>query len=332
MPITAAPADYQSFERYEEWLVPGGCQWFRNASFGRLDIEVARVDHWYRMCENDDAYGFQRGITSEQHTRYIQEAVNLAAADVDYTAYDMVYIVPAKNASGITFSPTFIAGNRHRVEVNGHALKHAVTFGQDMWKWGFKVLNHETLHICGLPDLYAFEDKGDPPNGHYYVGGWDVMGLISGHAPEPFAWHKWKLGWLDDDQVDVVTRQGTVLHSLSPLETPGGTKMIVIPLSETSAYTVECRRPLLNDASALDTGVLLSYVDTSVRTGRGPLFVVHGNPALRETYDPEDIDHACLGLGTGQFTTFEDVQSGVVITVAQQSEMEDVIQVTRRHR
>ncbi|GMA61918.1 hypothetical protein [Alicyclobacillus fastidiosus] len=169
-PVSEAPKNYQHTRPYYEWLVPGGRQWFIDASFGRMDVHVTPINRWYRMSKVDDTYGFQRGISSDQHTNYIQEAVLLAAADVDYSKYDVVYIVPCKNASGITFSPTHIDGGRNKVAVNGRVVTHAVTFGQDMWRWGYKVMNHETLHICGLPDLYAFEEKGNPSNSHYFVG------------------------------------------------------------------------------------------------------------------------------------------------------------------
>ncbi|WP_284285693.1 hypothetical protein [Alicyclobacillus fastidiosus] len=105
--------------------------------------------------------------------------------------------------------------------------------------------------------------------------------------------------------------------------------MVVIPLSETSAFVIESRRPLGNDNYATDSGVLVYHVDSSVRTGRGPLYVVHGNPELRDTYDPDDVNTACLGLNENKFATFDDPTSGVSVTVISQSEVEDVVLVKR---
>ena len=65
-----------------------------------------------------------------------------------------------------------------------------------MFSWGPKIINHETGHAISLPESY----NGSITSGniHNFVGGWDLMGNIAGHAPEYMAWNKWKLGWLDD--------------------------------------------------------------------------------------------------------------------------------------
>jgi len=322
-PAAEAPEGYQDLRPYHDWLIPGSRDWFRQASYGRLDLQVEPPTRWLRMHGSHRDYGFARGIDFETHARYIEEAVGLVAGAIDFSAHPLVFIVPARNAEGIRFSPTFIDRRGGRVNVGGRAIRHAVTFGHDAWRWGFKVVNHETLHTLGLPDLYAFAPPGDPPNPHPYVGGWDLMGLIAGHAPDLFAWHKWKLGWLEDAQVDAVTGAGTTRHRLSPVALPGGTKMAVVPTGETTALVVESRRPVGVDAGARDQGALVYTVDSAVRTGYGPLRVVVPTP---ERTDP---DAACLGLGDGRSAAYADPGRGLRVEVLAQDGGGDVVEITR---
>ncbi|HHW19458.1 MAG TPA: M6 family metalloprotease domain-containing protein [Firmicutes bacterium] len=329
-PVSEAPDGYRDTQPYYEWLAPAAREWFRTSSYGRLNLETTPVDRWYHMSRNDYEYGFRRGLTWEAHVEYIKEAVRLADNDVDFSLYDLVYIVPTRNASNITYSPAFIDDTDAAIIADRKPITHGVTFGQDMWHWGYKVLNHETLHTFGLPDTYAFVPKTvDSKNDwHYYVGGWDLMGLISGHAPDLFAWHKWKLGWIDDTQVDVVTAAGTTEHHLTPVERPGGPKMVVIRTGNTTAYVVESRRSLRNDSDAKDSGVLIYRVDSSVWTGHGCIQVIDASPG-GDLWPSRDLDLACFGTGGGRVSTFTDEEAGITITVIRQAGENDFVRVTK---
>jgi hypothetical protein len=158
-----------------------------------------------------------------------------------------------------------------------------------MFYWGYRWLMHEMGHTLGLPDLYMYEPvvDGVKVNQFFYVGGWDLMGNIGGHSGDYFAWHKWKLHWIRDDQVDVVSRPSETHHVLSPLETPGGSKMVVVRTSATTAYVAEFRTRL--GVNGLDNrgkyaGVLLYRVDASQSTNRGhaPLLQVVSRSYYRQ--------------------------------------------------
>jgi hypothetical protein len=95
-----------------------------------------------------------------------------------------------------------------------------------------------------------------------------MMGNIAGHSTEFLAWHKWKLRWLRDDQVDVVAHAspGATRHFLTPIETPGGTKMVVVRTGLSTAYVAELRTR--QGVNALDgrgkySGVLIYRIDAS---------------------------------------------------------------------
>ena len=330
-PGSGAPASYQAVQDYADYLVPGGARWFARSSFQRLALEADVLPEWHRMSRSHEDYGFNRGISHETHVAYIAEGVRLAAEERDFSRFDVVYLVPPKNATGIKFSPAFIdrEGREDRpasIRVGDVPVMRAVTFGQDMWRWGYKVLNHETGHTLGLPDLYAYRPAGDPPNGHPFVGGWDVMGLISGHAPELLAWQKWRLGWIDDAQVVVVPPGGgerTVM--LDPVEVPGGTKLVVIPLDASTGILVESRRPLVHDQGARDHGVLVYRVEAGTRSGRGTIRVLRaGN---HDGFRPGDLDTACYRLDG--VSVFEDVLEHIRVEVLEQNDDGDRVRIVR---
>jgi M6 family metalloprotease-like protein len=307
---------------YYNQLAPAA-DWMQKASFGRVKLDITPLNRWLRMPQESTTYGFDRGITFEEHELYVRQAVQAADPDVDFSRYDMVYIVPTKAAKAIKFSPTYLydpaaAG----IVADGKRLKWGVTFGQDMWRWGFKVVNHETGHTFGLPDLYAFTDT----DYHRYVRGWDLMGNIAGPAPQYVGWELWKLGWIDDDQVTCLSTAGSRTVRLKAVERPDGTKIAVIRTGETTAYVAESRKAVGSDAKACSTGVLIYKVDSSTQTGYGPIQVVNGNP---EATPPS----GCLPLDMAAFRpgqSFTDPTTGVRIDVKSSSPLHDDISITKQ--
>ncbi|NUK41102.1 M6 family metalloprotease domain-containing protein [Streptomyces lunaelactis] len=307
---------------YYDELAPAA-DWMQKDSYGRVKLDITPVDRWLRMPQESTTYGFDRGITFEEHELYVRQAVQAADPDVDFSQYDMVYIVPTKAAKAIKFPPTSLyAPATAGIVADGKRVKWGVTFGQDMWRWGYKVVNHETSHIFGLPDLYAFTGT----DYHRYVHGWDLMGNIAGPAPAHVGWHRWKFGWIDDNQVACLSAGGSRAVHLKAVESPGGTKIAVIRTGETTAYVAESRRAIRGDAKACSTGVLIYKVDSSTQTGYGPIQVVNGNP---EATPPS----GCLPLDMAAFRpgqSFTDPTTGVRIDVKSSSPLHDDISITKQ--
>ncbi|MEG3614404.1 M6 family metalloprotease domain-containing protein [Isoptericola haloaureus] len=272
-----------------------GVDYLEDISGGRLALQVAASDSWVRMPEPSTAYPFERGLTYAEHVRYIEDAVAAADPSVDFSDTDVVWVVATAEAEAISYSPTT---NFLDVTVDGNRLTHAVTIGADQWSWGGLVLAHESGHTFGLPDLYLTEAPADDPGNHHAaVGGWDLMGLISGHAPELFTWSRWQLGWIDDEQV--VCADGTTPSSAELVPVPATASadasqdaMLVLPVGATTAVVVENRQRTGYDDGALATGALVYTVDTSVRSGDGPLRVVDATPG-----SAAGLDDAPFGPG-----------------------------------
>ncbi|MEU0664170.1 M6 family metalloprotease domain-containing protein [Streptomyces lavendulocolor] len=261
-----APATDTPGDLYEA-LVPGAADFYRSSSYRKLRLSVnADTSRFYRMPASSDSYGYRRGLSSSAHERYIQDALRAVGHSVDFSGSHLLYIVPTSAAKDISFSPTFMGPVQ---AADGAVLARTVTFGQDMTRWGPKVVIHETGHALGMPDLYSFSGGAS----HAFVGGWDVMGLISGHSPDHLAWHKWQLEWLTNTQVDCVTRPGTTTHTITPVENAGGTKMTVIKTGRNRAVVVEVRSRNGLNYQSCSTGVLIYTVDTATPSGSGPVRV-----------------------------------------------------------
>lgn len=301
------PASVGSLDEAEANLA-SGVEYLERVSGGRLDVTTTSSDGWVRMPEPSTSYPFERGLTYEDHVRYIGDAISAADATFDFSDVDVVWVTATKESPNITYSPTtnFLDGT-----TDGNHLTHAVTFGFDQWRWGGLVLAHESGHTLGLPDLYLFEaPPDDPGNWHAAVGGWDLMGLISGAGPEYLAWHRWQLGWLDDAQVVCAAPRRATTALLRPVAGSGDAApwqdaMVVYRLSETRAVVVENRQPVGYDEGIGASGALVYTVDASVPSGEGPVRVVDSTPG-----SADGLDDAPFAPGT----SWTEPTTGAVLT------------------
>ena len=258
-------------------FIPGAPDFYRTSSFGALELDVVAPEmSFYRMPAASDSYGFERGLTAETHGLYIQDALDAVGSDVSFADIELLYIVPTTAATAISFSPTY---QNTITAGDGTLILRTVTFGQDApVTWGYKVMNHETGHAMGLPDLYPF----DGTDTTRWTGGFDMMSLISGVAPDFGAWHKWKLGWLEDEQIACVasTPTDSRTFTLSALEVGEGegSKAVVVVHNETTALVAEARTTNGVDGDVCAEGVLIYVVYTDVVSGQGPIRVFDSRP------------------------------------------------------
>ncbi|MEV0416371.1 M6 family metalloprotease domain-containing protein [Streptomyces sp. NPDC050448] len=315
-PATESPAS-------DAAQITPGANWLWNASYGKAWLAISQHQRWARMPHASTDYGFARGLTHETHEAYVRDAVAAADPYVDFSQYDMVYVVATRNASVISFTPTYVyQPGSAGVVADGSRIKWAVTFGQDMWHWGPRLVAHETGHTFGLPDLYAFDEGTDA---HRFVGGWDLMGLIAGAGPQYFAWQSWKLGWTDDSQVVCRSSAGSDTVYLTAVEYGSGTKMAVVRTSPTTAYVVESRRAVQADTGVCSTGALVYKVDTSVRTGYGPIRVMDAKPFAVPAAGCRRLDDGPFWAGE----SFTDSAAGVRIDVLSADGYGETVRITK---
>ncbi len=307
----------ESTTQLYQQLVPASRAWFSEVSYGHLDLEVTPVQRWYRLPRGSRDYGLGGSLSFESQRSFIAAAVAAADADFDFSPYQVVYVVAAKG-SPLPRSPAFHTYAGDGVRADGAELRYGATFGEDIRgdaRYASHVLVHETGHVLGLPDLY------DVPNAVFwtlfrFAGGWDMMSWNDPGA-HFLAWEKWKLGWLDPAQLTCLSGPGRLTTTLTPLERAGGLKAIVLPTGPSSAYVVEARRRIGQDSRLCKEGVLVYSVDSTVRSGYGPVRVhaAKADTSLDSVNRCGPLYNAPFSTGSGNVAHFENASAGVSVKV-----------------
>ena len=312
-------------------LVPRSRTWFNEVSYGRVQLEVAPVHRWFRMPRSLGTYGLRNGITWPEHHDYMADAIGAADAAVDFSAYQVVYVVAATGTS-VERSPAFQSYPGSGIHADGTEVRYGATFFEDTRsdpRYASMVLIHETGHVIGLPDLY---DVRNPVfwTLFRFAGGWDMMSWNDpgGHF---LAWEKWKLGWLDPSQLTCLRGPGELTTTITPLERAGGLKAIVVPTGISSAYVLEARRRIGQDSRLCEDGILVYSVDSSVRSGEGPV-LVHaaqrdGNGDAFNRCGP--LYNAPFDSAKGEVARFRDDAAGLAVQVLSSNANGYRVHVTR---
>ena len=249
---------------------PATSRFYEQASYGRFTLRPHPLKHWLRMPRPSTAYAIRRDWSAADRAAYLRDAFAAADGEVDFSRYDVVYLVADPDAPGVDSDATKVVNLQTPMRVDGTDVRRVVTVFEKHPPDRL-VLAHETGHAFDLPDLYhrPVDGKGDWDT---YVGDWDLMGSQFGLAPDLFAWHKWKLGWLDPRQVACVRGTGPTRLTLEPLTAgpgaagsgtgvPGtagapafglghGTKLAVVRTGPDSVLAFEARGPAGNDRAA----------------------------------------------------------------------------------
>ncbi len=308
--------------------------WFDEVSYGRVQLDVAPVNRWFRMPSNLGSYGLRNGINWSEHHDYIADAIGAADASVDFSAYQVVYVVAARG-TGVDRSPAFQAYPGSGIQADGAEIRYGATFFQDTRsdaRYAANVFIHETGHILGLPDLYGVFDN---PNGNFwhlfrFAGGWDMMSWNDpgGHF---LAWQKWKLGWLDPSQLTCLHAPGEVTTTITPLERTGGLKAIVVPTGLSSVYVIEARKRIGEDDWLCEDGVLIYSVNSSTRSGNGPVQVraAQRDRSIDATNRCGPLYNAPYDSARGEVARFTDDAAGLTVQVLSSSAQGYRVHVTR---
>ncbi|MFD5187320.1 M6 family metalloprotease domain-containing protein [Streptomyces sp. NPDC058357] len=266
---------------------PATTRFFQRASYGKFTLRPHPMRQWIRMPRTSDQYGIHRDWDNDGRGAYLRDAIAVADPKVDFSRYDIVYLVADPDAPGVDSDATKVVNFDQPLHADGTAIRRVVTVFEQHPP-DRNVLAHETGHVFDLPDLYhrPSDGKGDWDT---YVGDWDVMGSQFGLAPDLFGWHKWKLGWLDRRQVVCVQRsRDSTLEPMAAAPAPGasiGTRLAVIRTGEDSAVAIEARSATGNDGTTCTEGVLLYRVSNGTPSGGGPVEVLDTHPRTDACWD-----------------------------------------------
>ncbi|MET7646302.1 M6 family metalloprotease domain-containing protein [Streptomyces sp. NPDC005426] len=266
---------------------PATSRFFQRASYGKFTLRPHPQRHWLKMPKASSWYGIQRDWDDGRRSAYLRDAIDAADPEVDFSKYDIVYLVADPDAPGVDSDATKVVNFDRPLHADGTDIKRVVTVFEQHPP-DHNVLAHETGHVFDLADLYHRPSDGTG-DWDTYVGDWDVMGSQFGLAPDLFGWHKWKLGWLDDRQVTCIQSDRDVtLEPMAAVPVPGaslGTRLAVIRTGEGSAVAVEARGATGNDAATCTEGVLLYRVRNGTPSGGGPVDVLDTHPDTDACWD-----------------------------------------------
>ncbi|MCQ4084967.1 M6 family metalloprotease domain-containing protein [Streptomyces sp. RB6PN25] len=261
--------------------LPSVPQFYARASYGKAKLDIVPVASYVAMPMPAAAYGIHRAEPYAKMLHYIRDAVAAARrTGVNFRGVQTLYIVADPDAPGADHDATATTtlARRDAITADGTAIRN-ISMIWEAAKPDRNVVAHESGHLFGLPDLYVqppWDDLRD--DWDTKVGDWDLMGDQRAISPEFLAWEKWKFGWLDPAQVHCVAAAGVSVHTLTPTERTGGTKLVVVKRSDTDAYAVEVRSRYGNDRRTCAEGVLLYHVRTDVGSTHGPIRVLSAHP------------------------------------------------------
>ncbi|WP_328888892.1 M6 family metalloprotease domain-containing protein [Streptomyces sp. NBC_00316] len=266
---------------------PATSRFFRRSSYGKFILRPHPQPDWIQMPRSSTSYGMKRDWDDGRRSEYLRDAISVADDQVDFSKYDIVYLVADPDAPGVDSDATKVVNFDRPLHADGTDIRRVVTVFEQHPP-DRNVLAHETGHVLDLPDLYhrPADGKGDWDT---YVGDWDVMGSQFGLAPDLFGWLKWKLGWLDRRQVACIQENANItLESMAAVPVPGesiGTRLAVIRTGEDSAVALEARSATGNDRATCSEGVLIYRVRSETSSGGGPVQVIDTHPGTDACWD-----------------------------------------------
>jgi M6 family metalloprotease-like protein/uncharacterized repeat protein (TIGR01451 family) len=305
--------------------VQPAAQWYSEASYGRMTLAAERLGSWLRLPRPAVAYDFQYrgeypGIVA-RHRAFFADAVAVADPLVDFSKYSIVLIVAA-GAPGASARLGLPLAAGTGVIADGNELRGMVVASSPLARPPDLV--HEVGHVFGLPDIYDFSVPF--AEGTRNLGRWEPMSN-TGSLAHFLGWVKWKLGWLDASQLRCVESPGALEETLSPIETPGGVKMVVLPTSSTTAKVVEVHTLRSVSNQVCDSGVIVYSVDVQARSGTVGARIM---PARDDATTPEcgAIPRAAFDVGPGERATYEDGELKVELLASDGSSYR--VRVTRK--
>ncbi|WP_435850884.1 M6 family metalloprotease domain-containing protein [Streptomyces roseolus] len=268
---------------------PATTEFFQRASYGRFTLRPHPRTVWTPMPRPSTEYDIRRDWDAGKRADYLRDAVAAVDDSVDFSRYDIVYLVADPDAPGVDSDATKVVNLEHPLVADGAKIRRVVTVFE-RHPPDRNVLAHETGHVFDLPDLYRrpADGKGDWDT---HVGDWDVMGSQFGLAPDPFGWHKWKLGWLDRSQVACVQGGEPRVVGLEPVSTAPATpearstRLAVVRTGRDSVLAIEARAATGNDADTCTEGVLVYRVEAREASGEGPVRVVDAHPGTEACWE-----------------------------------------------
>jgi len=295
--------------------------YFREASYNQISIEGYATD-WMGLPRSVESYGISAwGSPAERRRAFEREVIRLGDDVVDYSRYDVVFVIAAGTGTVWAYSTTAL------IRTNDGVSIERLTIQTEYTPWG--TFAHEFGHQLGLPDLYDYGVAARP--GVYleaaiHVGPYGLMSR-STERPNMLGWCKLTLGWIDPSRVLTIQPGEVESVRIGQLQSPSNeTVLVKILITQRQYYLVEVRDRTSYDSVLPDSGVLITLVNESAESGYGPVRLIDANPATKS------LDDAPFDLGLGENPAFGDWEMGVGIVILQKMKDGYVVHSTKPER
>ena len=304
-----SPIDYRQPQPYWEFL-KASVPWFSTASYGRFNLEVTPIYKWYRMPKDSTQWRMDyrsndpaRRLSAEGQGEFTAAAVAAADADVDFSQYDLIYTVPARNQTAIASSPE-LNNYAHQIVADGNDLGNGDNFGSRHVELGLQAPQPRD------------RPRGQPHRGLQRGHGRHVplhgpVGHDGQHLRQRAGLHR-----LEQVEARVAERRrgglrrlrrGHRAHAERQRAPPDGAskKLVAIRTGQHTTLVAELRAPLGVDSIAGGNtarycesgGILLYTVDSTLRNGLGVYKVLDAMPGSTGWGCSDETSISTMGRG-----------------------------------
>lgn len=229
-------------------------------SYGRVTFRIDAPNRFFQIPKPVDSYDMNmiRGITNPRVDVYFRDALDAADPFVDFSSYDVVYVIPPEKNGAITYGPAFpMPPGNSLLQTNEKVILNGAVAGADSrdrtnsleWVW----MAHETGHLFGVehPWRIVAGPQGQTSSESKFAI-WSLMlnmGWRNRSQPHEFlAWERFLMDWIDEsngiclDSTAGAWRQESHRLRLLPISSQeSGVKAAFIKESPTTAIVLEFR-------------------------------------------------------------------------------------------
>jgi hypothetical protein len=317
-------------------------EYFRDVSYGKIWLSGNITGPYTLPNPLADYNTAEQNIYADKtcHLAMVQNAVDAADGDVDFSRYSYVIVVlgaPYRLYTPVCFCalPGMLnaIGVEQVITKSGQTINNAAVFSEDCYLGSFV---HDTIHMFGgrignsrvTPCLYD-QDIASFVEAKIHIGNWDPL---SGHVykfrfPPPglVAWTKMRLNWIEPSRIAMVSLGQTVTVPLDPLDSADSATLVIkIPLTSDTFYLVENHQRVGYDQNSPSSGILISYADDrylgECRHGQAPVQLMNANP------DVPYLEGAAFDIG--QKEIFVDTRYNLAIILLRKVDLSYEIQIT----
>jgi M6 family metalloprotease-like protein len=274
--FTDKKADFGSPKDQNEAISKGTNDFWISQSSVPVKINWNWYSKWITMPNPIKSYNmggsfFEGKFNPDIYFNFARQIISQTDSEIDFKSVNLLILVFPKNVMSDEIG-TFVVHTQGAYSTSEGVIYNLIMAGGNYANLDTYI--HEFGHALGLTDIRDTTDLGNQKlDGMYF----DTMN--NPDYPELLVWHRFLLGFLEQNQIHCKTNSQESTHWLHPVaKNTKELKGLVIPLNSTEAIIVESRRPLNYDKKLISrqdlVGAVVYTLDSKVPYRRTPVRVV----------------------------------------------------------